>query len=43
MGILIFDVVIMNVGNGYNVSIGVFIIFKEGIYVFYVSVLEYII
>lgn len=41
-GTLIFDVVITNVGNGYNLNTGVFTTPKEGTYVFYVSALEYI-
>lgn len=32
--ILIFDKVCINVGNGYNGVIGIFILLKEGIYVF---------
>lgn len=37
-GILIFFVIIRNNGNGYNLGIGVFIVFFVGMYVFYVSV-----
>lgn len=31
----------MNCGNGYNLNIGNFILFLGGMYVFYVSVVEY--
>lgn len=41
-GILMFDVVITNVGNGYNPSTGVFTSPRKGTYVFYVSALEYL-
>lgn len=40
-GTLMFNVVITNVGNGYNPSTGVFTSPGEGTYVFYVSALEY--
>lgn len=40
-GTLIFDVIITNIGNGYNPSTGMFTSPQEGTYVFYVSALEY--
>nr|XP_034332646.1 chromosome partition protein Smc-like [Crassostrea gigas] len=41
-GTLMFNVVLTNVGNGYNPSTGVFTSPGEGTYVFYVSALEYL-
>lgn len=41
-GTLMFDVVITNVGNGYNPRSGVFTSPRKGTYVFYVSALEYL-
>uniref|UniRef100_A0A8W8JAF0 C1q domain-containing protein n=1 Tax=Magallana gigas TaxID=29159 RepID=A0A8W8JAF0_MAGGI len=41
-GTLIFDVVIMNTGNGYNPSTGVFTSPIGGTFVFYVSAVEYL-
>ncbi|XP_052710722.1 multimerin-2-like [Crassostrea angulata] len=41
-GTLMFDVVITNVGNGYNPRSGVFTSPGKGTYVFYVSALEYL-
>lgn len=40
-GTLIFNVIITNIGNGYNPSPGMFTSPQEGTYVFYVSALEY--
>lgn len=40
-GTLMFDVIITNVGNGYNPRSGVFTSPGKGTYVFYVSALEY--
>ena len=40
-GILIFNVAISNIGDGYNQSIGVFTVPIAGTYVFYASANEY--
>ena len=40
-GTLVFDVVILNLGNGYNPSTGVFTSPVAGTYVFYVTAIEY--
>lgn len=39
--ILVFFCVIINNGNGYNLSIGKFIVFMDGIYVFFIIVNVY--
>lgn len=38
ISILVFFVVIINLGNGYNLNDGVFIVFIVGVYVFFVNV-----
>lgn len=40
--VVIYDIVIMNIGNIYDMIFGIFIVFFEGIYVFYFYVLSYV-
>lgn len=40
--IVIYNNVIMNVGYLYDIMLGIFIVFFEGIYVFYFYVLSYV-
>lgn len=40
--VVIYDIVIMNIGNIYDMIFGMFIVFFEGIYVFYFYVLSYV-